>query len=360
MHQDLRFFPRRNAPTRAGLRRAAILWALGGLGWALAASPARATKYAGETFSAGVGARALGMGGAATALPGDVTSAYWNPASLVDVSGTELGFMHSERFGGIVRYDYLGFARPVEMGPGSKQSLALTLIRQGIDNIPLGDLVDPDHPPFYVDPLSDTLVVNVVDDGLASDSEYLLGLSYAAELSSRWAVGATLKLIYKNVVGYTAYGAGLDVAARVQLPRGFDLGANLRDLTVTPVVWETGVTETVVPSVRFGTAWTRSLRGFARIRVAGDANLLFEGRETASQFSFSTISESLGSASLDFAAGAELWLAERVALRGGQDEGRMTLGASLRLGPVDVDYAFRHQADLDDTHRVGLRVELAL
>ena len=69
-----------------------------------------ATKYAGEPFSLGVGARSLGMGGAVIAGPYDATSGYWNPAGLSFVSGRQIQTMHAETFGSLLNHDYIGFA----------------------------------------------------------------------------------------------------------------------------------------------------------------------------------------------------------------------------------------------------------
>ncbi len=314
---------------------------------ALASAPARATKYAGESFAVGVGARALGMGGAVSALRGDVSSAYWNPGALADVRRTELALMHSERFGGVVRYDYLGLARPLS----GRSVVAASLIRQGISGIPITRLIDPARPPVYVE--ADTLALNYEDLGVDSDAEYLLALSYGVAAGAALSAGASLKLIYKDVVGFSAYGAGLDAGLRADLGAGVSAGAVLRDLTLTPIVWSTGRREAILPSARLGLAWRRDLRRGTSLSIAGDAVLLFEGRDFAAQLS-------AGPASADFAAGAELWLAERVALRAGLDAEQLTAGVSLRLGFARVDYAFRQEADFDDTHRLGLHLELDL
>ena len=49
-----------------------------------------ATKYAGEFMYVGAGARSLALGGAYSALAGDVTTAYWNPAGLYALEGHRL------------------------------------------------------------------------------------------------------------------------------------------------------------------------------------------------------------------------------------------------------------------------------
>jgi hypothetical protein len=47
-------------------------------------------NYAGDMLSIGVGARALGMGGAFAAVADDASALYWNPAGIVNVKGIEV------------------------------------------------------------------------------------------------------------------------------------------------------------------------------------------------------------------------------------------------------------------------------
>jgi hypothetical protein len=48
------------------------------------------SDYAGDMLSIGVGARALGMGGAFAAVANDASAMYWNPAGIVNVKGVEV------------------------------------------------------------------------------------------------------------------------------------------------------------------------------------------------------------------------------------------------------------------------------
>ena len=99
---------------------------------------AQKVKYSNEFLSIGVGARALGMSNAQTALVGDVTAGYWNPAGLLRIENDlEVGLMHAEYFAGIASYDYGAFAKPLkDLASGRKHAIALSIIRFGVDDIP--------------------------------------------------------------------------------------------------------------------------------------------------------------------------------------------------------------------------------
>ena len=89
-------------------------------------------KYGNDFLSTGGGARALGMGSAQAAAANDVTAAYWNVAGLAGIKSPQAIYMHSERFSGIVGYDYGAFALPLK---DRNSVLSLSFFRQGVDNI---------------------------------------------------------------------------------------------------------------------------------------------------------------------------------------------------------------------------------
>ena len=98
----------------------------------LLAVPAGAAKFAGAFMEDGGGARALGMGGAFTAVADDPSAAFWNPAGLSGRVGRELLLMHSDRFGDLVYRDYASYVQPVSWSllGGEDAGFGLSLIRQ--------------------------------------------------------------------------------------------------------------------------------------------------------------------------------------------------------------------------------------
>jgi hypothetical protein len=121
-------------------------------------------KYAGEFIAIGVGGRALGLGGAYTALASDITAGYWNLSGLSAVMYPQVSLMHDERFAGLVNYDYGAVAVPV----GLLSSLALSVIHLGIDDIPntqrAGVDANGNHEGSYVLSIKDGLVRQVWND----------------------------------------------------------------------------------------------------------------------------------------------------------------------------------------------------
>lgn len=63
----------------------------------------------------GSGARATGLGGAYTAVSGDINSISYNPAGLASLKKSEAGFTRAELVDG-VSYNFLGYSQPASKG----------------------------------------------------------------------------------------------------------------------------------------------------------------------------------------------------------------------------------------------------
>ena len=162
-------------------------------------------KYAGEFLSAGVGSRALGMGGAFTAIANDVTAGYWNPAGLVDSPGLQFQFMHAQQFMSSIQYDYFGASKTID----DQSSLGLSLIRWGVNDIKDSRFA---------------LVGGTIGEGLDYSkittfnvADYVFYVSYAHRYTNDFSVGANIKIIYRDFASENAMGIGFDAGLKYKI-----------------------------------------------------------------------------------------------------------------------------------------------
>jgi hypothetical protein len=308
----------------------------------------RADKYAAEFLRIGVGARALGMGGAFTALADDGSAAYWNPAGLLSLERSELLFMHAEQFGNLATHDFFGYVQPLA-GEGSAPSSAvgLSVIRYGVDDILITrDAWDDLNGNGRPDP-------GEVDSSRfrkGSDVEWGVLFSYARSAGDRLDLGGNLKVVRQGLLRNTSFGMGVDLGILYRLNRDFALGVRLADITTTQISWDTGTREVVNPSMTLGGRWTRSVPGLrGEITLACDLPMTFEGREKASQVSAGTVGT-------DLQGGFEYWYSRAIALRFGTSAGEWTAGGGLRYRGFGADYAILPHDDLGDTHRISASI----
>ena len=290
-------------------------------------APARAaTGYAGEFLAVGAGARALALGSAYVAIADDATAGYWNSAGLTVQPRTQAHFMHAERFEGLVDQD---FAAVTFRGPWL-DAMAVSVLRLGVDDIQFTDLQDPGSP---IGPDNRPLVTATV-----SSADYAVYLSGARRLGDRLSLGVSLKTIYRTVDAYSAYGFGLDVGLRYELRPGLLLGANLRDLTTTPIVWDTNTTDRILPSASVGLAYVRS--------VAGGRATLAVGSRAGGDAADAGDAEPVH-AGIEYEYG-------KVALRAGLDETRHAFGLGVQAHPkLRVDVAYLQHDELEATYLVS-------
>lgn len=180
------------------------------------ATPARAQLFrstakvgttAAQFLKIGVGARALGMGGAQAAVTGDISSIYWNPAALSRMQiNSELTFNHANWLADI-NYDFAAGAMPI----GELGTFGLSVISMRV----------PED------------IVRTVDfpngDGRKWDaSSIAFGLTYARNLTDRFSIGFTAKYIRDAVWSEAANGFAVDIGTLYmsEIP-GLTIGASI-------------------------------------------------------------------------------------------------------------------------------------
>lgn len=343
------------------LRRVAfICLLLGGVSTVFSA------RYAGEFLEIGVGGRAVGMGGAFTAVADDPSAFYWNPCGLGYSEGLKFSGMYADLFGGLANYSVAGVAAEV---PGAV--VGINWIRLSVENIPrhpdydnrllfpYGDsLYGQPYP--YNDPRELIVARHGEPDGYFSDTESAIFLTFAKlnefTLDLGWSyftlpvqmpIGASVKIIQNSIDNASATGIGADVGAQIRLrtndligrrwPGWLCWGFNLQDITRTQINWGKGVRDAIPTNFRVGAAY------------------ILETASLHSRFTFSYDTEKRYERTHHY--GIEYSYEEVLMLRGGLWGDEWTAGAGIALWRAAIDYAYRAR-DLGTIHRVSLTLLL--
>src|SRR5580765_3922449 len=321
------------------------------------AAPAGATKYAGEFMKIPVGARAVGMGGAFTAVADDATSPFWNPAGMVYLPYKEAFLEHNEQFGSLVNHNFGSAVWPMKNSEERRSALGVTATWVGIDDIPItprpsglkpGDWYDygTDNDPTTPgngqgngvwDP-GERLLITSDDLFMASSTDLAFGLSFARQRGRHWAWGGTLKFVHSSLPDtlpgqhVTSFGAGLDAGALYMPTDAVTLSAVMHDLTTTYITWSNGTRELVSPNLTTGAAINFYPGANHALTWGTDLAWDFEGRKLDSQIK-------LGAINADLRLGLEYWYKSTLALRSGLNGKDWNFGLGVRYKHFGADYA---------------------
>lgn len=340
------------------------------IGWAcLAILPAAAENYTGDFLTNGVGARALGLGGAYVSIADDATATYWNPAGIAGVPDKyQFCLMHAARRSGLGSFNYVGGTTQVL----PNLNLGVSWLRAGVDDIPIYPLV-PAFDPNISSEQRRNLAKNrpresdFIPAGYLNDSEnaYILTLAKRWVVSQSWwdnfgrdsvppefMVGVNTKLITQSVGGsdlevynYGSWGYGFDAGVLVRLPDfnalfgledfgSLTFGMNLQDISKTTLTWNT----LSAPKESIPANWN--------VGVAYANNRVFN-RELI--FSYQWQQRYGGQVHL----GVEYHISKPLALRVGYRDDRITSGIGIQLRKFRLDYALLF-GDLISTHFLSL------
>jgi hypothetical protein len=295
---------------------AALLVVLVGTGWCWSAVIHDHAGATGMAFlKVGIGGRATAMGGAYSAISGDVTAGYWNPAGLTGIEGRDVVWMHSAWFQGI-RGEYAGLA----LGNG-RRTIGISVRLQTA-----GELERREGP--TVEPLGTFGVYDVA-----------LTCSYAQRLKPWMDFGINVHALYEKIHIEDASGWAMDLGLLFRAP-------------------------------------VDGLQGAFVLRHLGSTNKMkaesiLLPTEIRAGISYRLRDEFLASADVSFPndywtqvhLGLEYRIGELLSLRAGtqtgSEERTYSAGLGITRGMWRMDYAFvPFDFDLGNTHRVSLGLGL--
>jgi len=314
-------------------------------------------KYSNEFLNIGVDAAAFGMSKSVVATSNDVNSMYWNPAGLTGVKDYQGAIMHAEYFAGIAKYDYVGFAMPID----DRSSLGISIIRFGVDDIlNTTELIDNEGNIDY----------NRIS--LFSAADYALNFAYARKLQLQGlSIGINTKIIRRIIGDFaTSWGFGIDAALQFER-NNWKFGVMLRDITTTFNTWSINEgefnkiknaipdqnqelpanTEITLPKAQIGVARKFDITRDFNLLTELDLNLRFT--ETNDIISTSVVS-------IDPSFGFQVAYLKTVFLRGGignfqnelQFDGSKELvmqpnfGVGFKYKGIQIDYALTNIASI--------------
>ena len=299
---------------------------------ALAASPAAALSAAtggvgtsgADFMTIGVGARALAMGQAFTAVDSgaDANAVNWNPSALAFIGKPNVTASYNSLFTD-ENQGFLGYAAPLSAGRGAWGAGVNYLSVSNIE-ARAGDTESP--------------------DSTFSNENYAANASYAKAFGDRLSLGGSLKYVHVALSGLSENAMAGDFGGLVRTP--------VEDLTVGAAMLNLGTNigpDSMPLTFKGGAAYKTYGR---KLLLASDVDWLETERIVY------------------LSLGAEFWVSPNLALRGGYQFGHgadqlqsqfvgLGIGLGLKFSRFTMDYAFLPYGDLGNTHRVtlGLRFD---
>lgn len=278
-----------------------------------------------------VGARAVGLGGAYTALADDVTAIYWNPAGLAQLDQIELNFMHNQWFSGI-NYEFLGAAYPVE---NLTFATSFTYLYMNEIKEVLNDTQGQGNGRYW-------------ETGKVFSAEDMaLSLAFAQAIEKNFFMGVNFKYINENIENESASGFALDLGVIYKPQNRFGFGFVISNLG---------------PNMKF-------IKDEFTLPLTCRAGIAYKPGEN---FIFAFDAKKIKDEKLSFSAGMESLFGKWLSLRfSGVTRRNNKLGdfKGLPTGVVAgcgfkfsdsliMDYAYVPYGDLGDTHRISLSMKL--
>jgi len=284
--------------------------------------------FDGQFLKIGVGARAMGMGGAFVGVADDATALFWNAAGIARIESdkSELSLNHAS-WPAELSFDQVGYVFHVKRIPGAfgLQVRALTM--------------DPMIETTAYQPDPDVGTGNEFDAGMMT-----AGLTYARSFTDKFSAGVTANFVHMGLAEFTQQTIAFDVGTLYDVGTlGMKIGMAISNIGA---------------NVKF---IEREARIPAIFRVGTSATLLQSAdHKMIGSFEFSHPPDN----SERMNVGGEYEFRKYLFLRGGYninyDSEGLAAGAGFHFpvsvaGRADLDYAYTDMMELGGSHRFSLR-----
>ncbi len=268
----------------------------------------------------GVGAAALGMGGAYIAEAKDASATFWNPAGLAELEHLNIVAMFSADMTYERNHSFLAYGRKFGFG-----ALAMGWIASEVRGIQGYNYLDE-------------------PTGTFKETENVFLFSYASKIG-KLSLGTSLKIVNQKMADYlNETGIGVDLGVRYAYNDDLVLGGVVKDIATKVGAWTGkyevwddrvpttfGVGAVVYPYAGFTfpvDVYEVEGRGEMALHVGGAYSYQFEEKYVAS-------------------------------LRAGSNDGQIAFGFGLKLVKFCIDYAFvsEEQNFLKEHHKFSFSVD---
>jgi len=284
-------------------------------------------------------ARSVGMGEAFTSVSDGSYALYYNPAGLSSVMGYEVQLSHVEWFtvrpGDTMRYEFLSMVTPFPFSDRGKLGLAFSFFTAG-------EMNSTQELPGY-----DPATLDSIDTGVGFDYytgapfipyDYSIILGYGLDIMDDLSAGVAVKYTSENIDASTGSNITADMGFLYRLP------VNGHFMRFGLILSHLG-SELKMENLGFVPPFTVKL-GVSDQFILFDNKILLTGQSII-QMDYDPL----------FSLGLEYWFYDIFALRMGYKFGAFnhpTVGAGVKYGSFELDYAFVRYDELGNTHRFSL------
>jgi outer membrane protein OmpA-like peptidoglycan-associated protein len=311
----------------AGRKRGTILtlmvmgaFLLTGLAWAGDNTADGQNNHNAPYLRMGVGARALGMGGAFVGVANDLTAGYWNPAGLPWTSGWQVGGMFSSGMEVDRKYNQIGASYNADWG-----AVGFNWLNAGMTDINNRDAGGRDLGTFDF-----------------TDNAFMFSFGKKFDIAS---LGISGKYLRESNGGALAgqddgtNGYGIDLGFGLQLTDQIRFGAAVQDIAGR--LGSTDGVQDIPTNLRLGLAvWP-----IRYLTAAFDV----EKTQDTDDYAFHIGGEYRVPLAKDLSA----------AVRIGDNDGNFAAGFGMRFNMVEADYAYVNdkQAFMNENHRFSVALK---